>query len=200
MINPIIYRVSASLCGGLSILPLDVIQTKTLSTNNVKFKFRETKWLILLPVVFAIQNSVFDNITFINNKSIKGAIAGLISSPFFIFTEIKKYQSRLGILPKYKIFVFWITLRQTIVFLTLYTFIIKNAIKSNFYAALLANLIGFPFKLLSMKNSYDNIKLDFNSIKYSAFIEITKSAIGDGITLFLIYNFKYSPLKKLNDF
>ena len=68
---------------------------------------------------------------------------------------------------------------------------IKNAIKSNFYAALLANLIGFPFKLLSMKNSYDNIKLDFNSIKYSAFIEITKSAIGDGITLFLIYNFKY---------
>ena len=37
MINSIIYRVTASLCGGLSILPLDVIQTKTLSTNNVEF-------------------------------------------------------------------------------------------------------------------------------------------------------------------
>ncbi len=195
MINPIIYRVGASLCGGLSILPLDVIQTKTLSTNNVEFKFEETKWLILLPVVFAIQNTVFDNISFTNNKSIKGAIAGLISSPLFILTEIKKYRSRLGMLPKYRNFIIWITLRQTIVFLTLYTFMIKNAIKSNFYAALLANLIGFPFKLLSIKTSYDNIKLDLNSIKYSGFLEITKSAIGDGITLFLIYNFKYSPLK-----
>tara|TARA_B100001057_G_C22597751_1_gene851548 strand:+ start:156 stop:749 length:594 start_codon:yes stop_codon:yes gene_type:complete len=195
MINPIIYRVCCSLCGGVSILPLDVIQTKTLSTTNVEFKFEETKWLILLPFVFAIQNTVFDNISFINNKSIKGAIAGLISSPLFILTEIKKYEYRLGILPKYKIFIFWITIRQTIVFLTLYTFLVKNAIKRNFYSALLANLIGFPFKLLSIKNSYNNIKLDLHSIKYSGFLEIIKSAIGDGITLFLIYNFKYSPLK-----
>ena len=195
MINPMIYRVGASLCGGLSILPLDVIQTKTLSTNNVEFKFEETKWLMLLPVVFAIQNTVFDNIRFIKNKSIRGAIAGLSSSPLFIIADIKKYESRLGILPKYKNFIFWITIRQMIVFSILYTFIVKNVLKSNFYSALLANLIGFPFKLIAIKKSFNNIKIDLNSIKYSAVLEITKSAIGDGITLFLIYNFKYSPIK-----
>tara|TARA_B100001093_G_scaffold351999_1_gene336459 strand:+ start:207 stop:800 length:594 start_codon:yes stop_codon:yes gene_type:complete len=197
MINPMIYRVGASLCGGLSILPLDVIQTKTLSTNNVEFKFEETKWLMLLPVVFAIQNTVFDNISFIKNKSIRGAIAGLSSSPLFIIADIKKYESRLGILPKYKNFIFWITIRQMIVFSILYTFIVKNLPKSNFYSALLANLIGFPFKLIAIKKSFNNIKIDLNSIKYSAVLEITKSAIGDGITLFLIYNFKYSPIKSL---
>ena len=195
MINQIIYRVGASFCGRLSILPLDIIQTKILSSNNVEFKFEEIKWLILLPVVFTIQNTIFDNITFINNKSIRGGIAGLFSSPLYIFAEIKKYESRLSILPKYKNFIFWITLRQILVFLTLYTFLIKNNIKRNFYASLSANLIGFPFKLLSIKSSYNNIKLNFNSIKYSGFLEITKSAIGDCITLFLIYNFKYSPLK-----
>ena len=195
MINPMIYRVGASLCGGLSILPLDVIQTKTLSTSNVEFKFEETKWLMLLPVVFAIQNTVFDNIRFIKNKSIRGAIAGLSSSPLFIIADIKKYESRLGILPKYKNFIFWITIRQMIVFSILYTFIVKNVPKSNFYSALLANLIGFPFKLIAIKKSFNNIKIDLNSIKYSAVLEITKSAIGDGITLFLIYNFKYSPIK-----
>ena len=176
MISPVIYRIGCSICGGISILPLDVIQTKTLSTNNVEFKLEETKWLMLLPIVFAIQNTVYDNTNFINNKSIRGMLAGLSSSPLFIISEIKKLECRMGVLPKFKNFIFWITIRQLLVYLILYNLIIKNVAISNFYAALLANLIGFPFKLMSMKTSYNNIKINLNEtrILFNKDIDIDK--------------------------
>ena len=54
-------------------------------------------------------------------------------------------------------------------------------------AGLMANFLGFPFKLISISKSYPIIKLDINSIKKTGFLEIIKSGIGDGLTLYLIY-------------
>ena len=42
-IHPFIYRFSASSCAGLSIMPLDILQTKILSHQEKVFKPEELK-------------------------------------------------------------------------------------------------------------------------------------------------------------
>ena len=57
------------------------------------------------------------------------------------------------------------------------------------------NGFGFPLKIIAFKNGYPTLNYSYDKIKKTALIEIIKSSIGDSITLYLIYNFPFSPLK-----
>lgn len=94
MINPFLYRVACASCGGLSVLPLDVLQTKILTNETLQFNPEEFKWLIFMPSVFALQNTVYNWAHFIPNQIIRGSLAGLAASPPYIFLEIKKIYTR----------------------------------------------------------------------------------------------------------
>lgn len=192
---PTLYKLCSSACGGLSTLPLDVIQTKIMSTEKVEFNMNEFKWIGLMPLVFVMQNAAYTNSNKINSELIKGTIAGLVASPLYIFLEIKKYQTRLKILPKMKEFIFWMTLREVVVYITLYSIFMLNIPYAKFVAGFMANLLGFPLRIICMSKSYPIIKTDMNSIKKTGILEVIKSGLGDGLTLYLIYGFRYSPVK-----
>ena len=195
MIHPTIYRICASSCGALSTLPLDVVQTKILSGEKDIFKINELKWTFLMTFLFTIQNSVFEFTSFIPNKSIRGTLSGLSASPFYILVEMKKMKNRLGLYPFYKKFIFWLTFREIIVYVTIYNLFMLNIPYSKLLGSLLANGFGFPLKIIAFKNGYPTLNYSYDKIKKTAVIEIIKSSIGDSITLYLIYNFPFSPLK-----
>lgn len=190
-----LYKFCSSACGGLSILPLDVLQTKLISTEKVEFNFNEFKWISFMPVVFIIQNRAYMSTIRISNQIIRGIIAGIAAAPLYIFLEIKKYESRLNLLPKMDVFIFWMTIRSMVVYGTMYNIFMLNIPYAKLTAGLMANLMGLPFRLISMSKSYPIIKLDVNSIKKTGLLEVIKSGIGDGLTLYLIYGLKYSPIK-----
>tara|TARA_B100001175_G_scaffold316809_1_gene331723 strand:+ start:1584 stop:2180 length:597 start_codon:yes stop_codon:yes gene_type:complete len=196
LINPTLYKLCSSACGGLSILPLDVIQTKIMSTKKVEFNMNEFKWISLMPLVFVIQNTAYSKSYRINSQIIRGVIAGLVASPLYIFLEIKKYESRLKILPIMNKFIFWMTIREIVVYVTLYSIFTMNIPYAKFVAGFMANLLGFPLRIICMSKSYPIIKTDMNSIKKTGILEVIKSGLGDGLTLYLIYGFRYSPIKK----
>jgi hypothetical protein len=198
MINiyPSLYRIGASSCGALTTIPLDILQTKIVSNKPIEFKLDEIKIMFLMTTLFSIQNGVYNWSGFLNNKSFRGALAGLSVVPFYIFLESKKLYSRIGIKPKYKNFIFWITLRQIIVFVTLYNTFELKIKYAKFISAFLANSFGFPLRIIALKQGYPSLNFDINNIKKTGLLEILKSSIGDGSTLYLIYNFKYSPFIK----
>ena len=193
MIHPTIYRICASSCGALSTLPLDVVQTKILSGEKDIFKINELKWTFLMTFLFTIQNSVYEFTSFIPNKSIRGTLSGLSASPFYILVEMKKMKNRLGLYPFYKKFIFWLTFREIIVYVTIYNLFMLNIPYSKLLASLLSNGFGFPLKIIAFKNGYPTLNYSYDKIKKTALIEIIKSSIGDSITLYLIYNFPFSP-------
>lgn len=195
MINiyPSLYRIGASSCGALTTIPLDILQTKIISNKPIEFKLDEIKIIFLMTALFSIQNGVYNWSVFLNNKSLRGTLAGLSIVPFYIFLESKKFYSRIGIKPKYKNFIFWITLRQIIVFVTLYNTFELKIKYAKFISAFLANSVGFPLRILALKQGYPSLNFDLKNIKKTGLLEIVKSSIGDGSTLYLIYNFKYSP-------
>lgn len=199
MINiyPSLYRIGAASCGSLTTLPFDIIQTKILSNQHqsIEINFDEIKIIILMTTLFSIQNGVYNWTSFLNNNSFRGALAGLSAAPFYIFLESKKIYLRLGLKPIYKNFIFWITIRQIVVFVTLYNLFELNIIYAKFLSAFFANSLGFPLRILALKQSYSTLNFDIKNIKKTGLLEIIKSSIGDGTTLYLIYNFKYSPLK-----
>jgi len=197
MIHPTLYRICASSCGALSTLPLDVIQTKTLSGEKDIFKISELKWTLLMTFLFTIQNSVYEFSNFIPNITIRGILSGLSASPFYVLIETKKMKNRLGILPFYKKFIFWLTFREIVVYVTIYNIFILNIPYSKLLASLLANTFGFPFKIIAFKNGYPKMSYSYGKIRKTAIIEIIKSSIGDSITLYLIYNFPFSPIKNI---
>jgi len=176
-------------------MPLDIIQTKIMSTKEVKFNVNEFKWISLMPIVFVIQNTAYSRTHIIDSQIIRGIIAGLAASPMYIFLEIKKYESRLKLLPIMREFIFWMTLREVVVYITLYSIFMMNIPYAKFVAGFMANFVGFPLRLICMGKSYPIIKIDMNSIKKTGLLEIIKAGIGDGLTLYLIYGLKYSPIK-----
>lgn len=97
LMNPTLYKLCSSACGGLSTLPLDVLQTKIISTEEVEFNFNEFKWISFMPLVFVMQNGAYMSTNKINSQIIRGTIAGLVASPLYIFLEIKKYKSRFNL-------------------------------------------------------------------------------------------------------
>lgn len=194
-VNPLAYRLVCSSCGGLSTLPLDVLQTKIISNQDVEFKVKEFKWLILAPFIFSLQNTVYNWAKFIPNQSIRGILAGLSASPPYILLEMNKIRMRLNLLPNYKLFALIMTIREILVYVTIYNIIVLNIPYSKFIAALLANSIGFPLRLYALKKSYSTLNINFEILKKTALLEIIKSAMGDTITLLLLYKFPLSPFK-----
>ena len=79
-----------------------------------------------MTFLFTIQNSVYEFTSFIPNKSIRGTLSGLSASPFYILVEMKKMKNRLGLYPFYKKFIFWITFREIIVYVTIYNLFMLN--------------------------------------------------------------------------
>ena len=148
-----------------------------------------------MTFLFTIQNSVYEFTKFIPNITIRGILSGLSASPFYILVEMKKTKNRLGIYPFYKKFIFWLKFREILVYVTIYNLFMLNIPYSKLLASLLANGIGFPLKIFALKNGYPTLNFSYDKIKKTAIIEIIKSSIGDSITLYLIYNFPFSPLK-----
>ena len=85
-------------------------------------------------------------------------------------------------------------MRQTLFYSILYQIAEFN--NSNFLAAFIANIIGFPIKLIALSKSYSIFLINSKNIKLSAILEIIKSSISDGTALFLMYSPSFSPLKK----
>lgn len=197
MINiyPSLYRIGAASCGALTTIPFDIMQTKLLSNKHIEFKLEEFKWLFFMTALFSIQNSIYNWSKFINSQTIRGALSGIVASPIYIYLEMRKINSRIGLYPKIKQFTLWITLREIIVFVTMYNIFLLNIPYAKFISAFLANSLGFPLRIIAFKKAYPSLTFNNDSIKKTGLLEIIKSSIGDGLTLMLIYNFKYSPIK-----
>ncbi len=195
---PCLYRITAASCGALTSIPLDILQTNILNNNKIiKFNLEELKIFFLMITLFSVQNIIYNWSGFLKNKSYRSILSGLSSVPFYIFLETKKINTRLALYPKYNKLIFWIIVRQIIVFVTLYNIIELNIMYSKFIGALLANSFGFPLRILAIKEAYPSLNLNSNNIKKTGLLEIIKSSLSDGITLYLIYNFKHSPFKKI---
>lgn len=194
--KPKLYILGSSICGGLTTIPLDIIQTRIISSSNVNFSLNELRWLALMPIIFFTQNSVYEWSKFLKNKTMRGILAGLSATVPYVFLEIKKMERRLNLLPKYKKFIFWITLREIVLYSLIYNIILSNIRYAAFIAGLVGNGLVYPLKLIAILKSYPIKGVSCSSIKKTMLLEILKSAIGDGITLYLVYNFKYSPFKK----
>ena len=197
MINfyPSLYRICASSCGILTTIPLDMLETKIVTNKPINFKSDQFKIIFLTIALFSLQNTIYNWTCFLKNKTIQGILVGLTTTPLYIFLESKKLYLRIGLKPKYKKFVFWIILRQLALFITLYNVFELNIKYIKFFSPILSNTIALPIRILAVKSGYPALNLDFKNIKKMGLIEIIKSSIRDGTTLYLIYNFKYSPLK-----
>ena len=199
MINiyPSLYRIGAASCGALTTIPFDFMQTIVISNHNIEFKLEEFKWIFFMTLLFTIQNSVYDSSKFINSQTIRGILSGIVASPIYIYLEMQKIYSRIGVYPEIKKFSLWITLREIIVFITMYNIFLLNIPYAKFISAFLANSFGFPLKVIAFKKAYTKLTFDSKSIKKTAILEIIKSSLGDGLSLALIYNCKFSPIKYL---
>ena len=96
---------------------------------------------------------------------------------------------QLNLIPNYKNLIFWLTIRKLVLFITIYNIYLLDISYAKFISAFIANVIGFPLKLIAIKSSYPILNIDFRTIKKTALIDIIKSSINDGIPLYLIYNF-----------
>lgn len=192
-INPILYQYLCSTSSSLVTLPLDIAQTKILSPKEVNIELSEIKWLLLFPLIFTSQNIVYNELSNIKNTIIRGALAGFLTSPIYTFLETKKMYQRLKILPKYDTYFKIILIRQTLFYSILYEISKFNMEFSNFIAAIIANTIGFPIKLIAFSYSYSFFIINKKTIKITALLEILKASISDGLALFLIYKPSFSP-------
>lgn len=62
LINPIAYKLGSSICCGLAVLPLDIIQTNMMSSKNVEFHMEEFKMVIINAYGFSItKHSIYQN-------------------------------------------------------------------------------------------------------------------------------------------
>ena len=194
-INPTLYRICCSSCGGLTVLPLDILQTRVLTNKPVTLKLSELKWLGLFCFLFAMQNTVYSRTSFIQSKNIRGTLAAISVAPFSIFLKVKIFYSRLNLLPVYDRYIFWTITRDIVCYNIIYSLYLLNIPYAKFLTAFLANLLTYPIKIMAMKRGYPTLNINIRQMRLSALLEIIKTAISDGTTLFLIYNFKYSPIK-----
>ena len=49
--NPLLYKYISTTSSSLASLPLDIIQTSTISKTPIIFNLNEIKWLLLFPIV-----------------------------------------------------------------------------------------------------------------------------------------------------
>jgi len=189
MINlaPTIYKIGCASCGALSTLPLDILQTKIICDKEINININEIKWLLLMSSIFAIQNLVYDLSYKIPSITIRGALAGLTASPIYTIFEYKKLKNRAQIFPKFNNFLIWNTIREIVLYIVMYNINASSLKFKIFFATFLANGIGYPLKILSYKYSYSCFKITKRTVVINGILEILKSTIGDGISLYLFY-------------
>ncbi len=189
MINlyPIVHKIACASCGGLTTLPIDILQTKILTNQNVNINPHELQYMFIMCNLFALQNTIYEFLKFIPSKVLRGLFTGLTITPPVIYFNIQKYYSRLKIYPIYKNFIILTVSREVLFYCSLYTLYNRNIKYNKILAPLLSNLISFPLKIMTLKISYPSLNITFNCIKNTALIEIIKSALGDSVALYLIY-------------
>ena len=184
--NPVIYRYICTAGSSLLTLPLDIVQVKIISTDNIVIDVAEFKWLLLFPLILTSQNIVYSRLSCIKNIICRGALAGAITSPIYAYLETRKMYSRLHIFPNYNIYARIIFLRQALLFAILYKIGSLNIPHATFLSALIANAVGFPLKMFALKNSYPIFEINKKTIKIVGLLEIIKTSISDGLALLLI--------------
>lgn len=192
--NPILYQYICTTSSNLLTLPLDIAQTKIIAPQNTSFNLDELKWLALFPLIFTSQNIVYNNLFNIKNTFLRGAAAGIITTPVYTYLETSKINSRINQLPNYNIFMCLILIRQAIFYSVLYQVSVFNIPNATFIAALVANLIGFPIKIYTLIKSYSVFVVNKKTIIISGIIEIFKASISDGTALFLINMPFFTPV------
>ena len=196
-INPYLYRACAASCGAISTLPIDIIQTSILTQQNITLRVNEIPLILIMSNLFAIQNTVFTYTKSIPNISFRAIIASISICPFVIFVQSKKYYYRFGISPIYKNFIFWTTIREIVFNITIYNLYRTNFYLSKFLTPFLSNIFAYIFQIIAIKKSFLVLDITNKNILYSAILEIFKSSLGDSITLYLIYNYKFSPINSI---
>jgi hypothetical protein len=185
-INPFLYQYLCTTSSSLITLPLDIAQTKILSSSSVIFNINELKWLLLFPLIFTSQSIIYNELYYIKNTLLRGAAAGIFTTPIYTYLETQKMHNRLNILPNYNIYITIILIRQALFYSILYKITLLNIPYSTFIAAFIANTCGFPIKLFALSNSYSVFMINKKTIKQTAILEIIKSSISDSMALFLI--------------
>ena len=194
-INPFFYQYLCTTTSSLITLPIDIAQTKIISSTPTVFDLNELKWLILFPLIFTSENIIYNKLHYIKNTFLRGAISGIIITPLYTYLETQKLYARLSIFPNYKIYIKLILIRQALFYGLLYSISLFNTSYSTFIAAFIANIVGFPIKLLALSKSYSVFIINKKTIKITAILEIIKASISDGTALFLMYIPSFSPLK-----
>jgi len=184
---PLVYRSACATCGALTVLPIDIVHTRIVTNKTVMVRPRELGLIFAMCNMFALQNTVYENLKFITNNGIRGSVASLSISPLVLFIKIKKMYSRLNIYPLYKDFIFWTLLRETIYYSLLYTIYNFNNGIYKLFAPFIANTIAYPFKIIMLKKSYPILNINYTIIKKGIFFELLESSIGDSIAFYLIY-------------
>ena len=191
--NPILYRYLSATTSSLATLPLDIAQTKILSTTSTNININEIQFILLAPLIFTSQNLIYSELSNVKNILVRGALAGFLSSPIYSFIEIRKIHTRLNILPHCNTYIKIFLLRQTIFYAILYKITSLNIKYSIFLSALIANTIGYPIKLLALASSYSVFKINKNTVRLTGLIEIIKASISDGLSIYFMYVPSFSP-------
>ena len=53
-ISPYLYKVTCATCGGLSTLPIDMLQTKILTNSSINVNFNEFKYMFAMSNIFGL--------------------------------------------------------------------------------------------------------------------------------------------------
>ena len=186
-IQPLLYKAGCATCGAISTLPIYLIHTKVITNKLIVFKAKELKYMFLMCNLFAIQNTIFENLNFISNNGVRGACAAVSISPIVITLKIKKLKSRLNLDPNYKIFILITILREVIFYGLMYTLFHLNIKGMKVVGPIIANIISYPFKFIIIKYSYPILDIKFKNMKKGFIFEVFESSIGDVVALSLIY-------------
>ena len=187
-LQPILYKYLSTTTSSLVTLPLDIIQKKTISITPVEFNFSEFKWVLLWTLILTSQNIVYNELSYIQNIAFRGALSGILITPLYIYFEINKMYDLLKIFPDYLTYINIILFRQTVFFSLLYKISSLNILYSTFISAFIANTFDFPIKLYALYKSYSIFQINKDKLNILIFLQIIKTSISDGLSLYLINN------------
>ena len=75
-ITPIIYQYICTTSSCILTLPLDIVQTKIITSSDISFNLNELKWVLLFPLIFTSQNIIYTNL--FNVKNVNSLVQGSV--------------------------------------------------------------------------------------------------------------------------
>ena len=192
MVHPIVYKMACSTLVHVLTLPLDITCTSLLTNQMFKIQLKEINSILTASFFFAVQNLLYDNFDFINSNILKSTSSGILSTPFFLYHELRKIRNRYCIYPNLlgwrKIIIIG-SIRQTTVIVSLYYFAFLNNKFIGLLGTFITNLYGILMKNYILKVSYPSININLFKLKRIIFLDILRCSLNDYLTLQLIYNF-----------